>query len=427
MNKLTIKPTQLSGEIHVPPSKSISHRAIIAAALSHGTSEITNLMTSDDIEATLEGMKALGVKAIREKSSLIIHGININIGEPTTINCRESGSTLRFLIPIAATISNASITFSGAKRLGERPLAPYFEIFDSQNLSYDTASGKLPLHINGKLTPGEFYLAGNISSQFITGLLFALPLLNGDSVIHVTSPLESKGYIDLTLDVLKNFGIMIPNKNYSIFNIPGNQKYKSVNYRIESDYSQAAFWIIAGLIGNGLVVKGLDPHSLQGDKVILDIISEMGGSYSIEKDSVIVKPSRTRGTIIDASQCPDLVPILAVLGSVSEGTTKIVNASRLRIKESDRLSSTTTELNKLGADIVETEDGLIITGKEHLNGGITDSWNDHRIAMAIAVASIKCSKPVTITGCDSVKKSYPSFWDDFKTLGGVINELNMGK
>jgi len=423
-----IKSSKLSGIIHIPPSKSISHRAIISAALAKGISEINNLMMSQDIEATLEGMKAFGaeIKKISD-SSLRIRGMHHDPLKSSEISCRESGSTLRFLIPIAAAFSQSSMIFTGTKRLGERPLTPYYELFEKQNLSYKTNNGKLPLEIKGSLKSDEFFLPGNISSQFITGLLFALPLLNGDSSLHITSTLESKGYIDLTLDILRHFGIQITNTDDKNFYIQGNQTYVSKDYQVEGDFSQGAFWIVAGLIGNELNIKGLNTHSLQGDKVILDIVAKMGGNLLIESNRILVKPSKTKGIVIDASQCPDLVPILAVLGSVSEGTTEIVNASRLRIKESDRLASTTRELNKLGAEIIEKTDSLIITGKKHLKGGVVDSWNDHRIAMAMAIASIKCSEPVTITGSDSVKKSYPSFWKDFIKLGGELDELHVGK
>lgn len=421
MKNITITPSKLTGTVQAPSSKSIGHRAIICAALSKGHSTINNLGSSHDIEATLDAVEALGadIKKINH-STVQITGTQKEHIKSNHIHCKESGSTLRFLIPIAASLTRSPVTFLGKGRLGERPLTSYYEIFDRQNLSYTTNEGKLPLEIKGPLKPDMFLLQGDISSQFITGLLFSLPLLDGDSTLHITTNLESKGYIDLTLDTLKDFGISINHQDYKVFKIPGNQTYHSQDYTVESDYSQAAFWIVAGLIGEKISIKGLSHSSKQGDRMILDIVKKMKGQIIKESDSILIKPSKTFGTIIDASQCPDLVPILAVLGSVSNGTTQIINAARLRIKESDRLASTTSELKKLGADISETEDGLLIQGKEQLKGGEVDSWNDHRIAMAMAIASIKCTQPVKITHCDAINKSYPHFFEDFKSLGGNI-------
>lgn len=422
-----ITPSSLSGHITVPPSKSISHRAIIGAALSKGETYVNNIQLSEDIKATIEGMKALGaIIEIATDSSICVKGIHESHSQTPTINCRESGSTLRFLIPIASVITTP-ITFIGEGRLGSRPLTPYYDIFNRQNINYQTTQGQLPLKVEGSLHPGEYAIKGDISSQFITGLLYALPLLSDDSTIHVTTELESKGYIDLTLDVLEHYGIDIHNDAYNVFKIKGNQSYIYNDYTVEGDYSQAAFWIVAGLIDNGLTIEGMRLDSSQGDQMILDIVKQMGGTIIEEENAIRILPSTTHGIEIDASQCPDLVPILSVLAAVSTGTTKIYNAARLRIKESDRLASTTSELNKLGADIIENTDNLIIHGKDQLKGGIVDSWNDHRIAMALAIASIKCSSEVKITNSDTVKKSYPTFWEDFKKLGGDINEFDLGK
>lgn len=427
MKTVIIKPCVLDGQIKIPPSKSISHRAIIGAGLGKDKTIIDNIQLSDDIKATIEGMEALGASIdLVEDSCLHIQGIQKNSQQLSTINCKESGSTLRFLIPIASII-HTPITFIGEGRLGERPLTPYYDIFNHQNIDFDTNEGQLPLTVNGSLKPDDYYIKGDISSQFITGLLYTLPLLNGDSTLHITTNLESKGYIDLTLDVLKHFSIHINHDNYETFKIQGNQNYISHDYTVEGDFSQAAFWIVAGLIGNGLTIEGMRLDSLQGDRVILDIVKKMGGKIIEDENSIQVLPSVTHGIEIDASQCPDLVPILAVLGAVSKGTTKIVNAARLRIKESDRLASTSSELDKLGADITETSDSLVIHGIDQLDGGIVDSWNDHRIAMALAIASIRCTNEVKITNSNSINKSYPTFWKDFKKLGGDIHEFDLGK
>ena len=425
MKNIKIEPSNLRGDISAPPSKSVSHRALICAGLADGESVINNIIFSEDMKATINGLSSLGSKFNMHKNSVSVVGNNKFLDQTATIDCNESGSTIRFLIPLASLLSSKSIIV-GSERLGERPLTTFYEIFESQGLKYTTTDNKLPLTIFDKLKPGTFKVKGNISSQFISGLMFALPLLEEDSKIIITTDLESKGYIDLTIDMLKSFNIEIINNDYKEFFVKKNQEYIPKNITIESDFSQAAFWIVAGLIGESMHLKNINTDSLQGDRAIMNIVRNMGGKIQYDMDSIEVLKSKTFGTIIDVSQIPDLVPILAVLASVSKGTTKLINGARLRIKESDRLLSTATELKKLGADITEENDGLVINGKESLIGGTVDSWNDHRIAMAMAIASIRCTEPVVITNCDAVNKSYPHFWDDFKKLGGDFNEFHLG-
>lgn len=419
MNQVIINPGKLNGEVTIPSSKSTCHRALICAGLSNGISKIGNVFFSEDIDATSKAMESLGADIIKDTNSLIVKGVEQLKVKNSVINCSESGSTLRFLIPIAA-VTGEQVTFEGKGKLVERPLDPYYEIFDVLKIDYWNIEGKLPLTINGKLKPGEYRIKGDISSQFISGLLFALPLLNGDSKIVITTEFESKPYVDLTMDMLKRFSIHVDNKDYKEFIIKGNQKYIAADYKAEGDFSQAAFWLVAGTLGANIECDGLNMNSLQGDKAVLDIIKSMGGEVVIEEGKVKALPRKTRGAIIDASQCPDIIPVLTVLAALSEGTTEIVNAARLRIKESDRLSAITSELNKVGADIEEREDGLIIRGKKALKGGSVSSWNDHRIAMSMAIASMKCEEPITINDADCVKKSYPEFWNHFKKLGGNI-------
>lgn len=426
MKSIEIIPKKLKGEISIPPSKSVSHRAIIAAGLSQGTSIIDNILFSQDILATCKAMEALGANIEYGPQSIKITGspsLDVTTGE---IDCFESGSTLRFLIPLVA-LTGKEMTLKGRGKLVSRPIDTYYTIFENQNLEYAPTDGGLPLKIQGRLKAGEYSLRGDISSQFITGLLFALPLLKEDSKIILTNHLESKGYVDLTLDILDDFGIKIENKNYKEFIIKGNQRYQSRDFSIEGDFSQAAFWIVGGLLGEEIESKSIRMDSLQGDKAILSIVEKMGGELVYDSKSIKALASKTKGITIDASQCPDLVPILAVLGALSEGTTKIINAKRLRIKESDRLKAISTELNKIGAQIEELEDGLIIKGQKSLIGGEVESWNDHRIAMALAIASIKCKEKVKIKGYESVTKSYPHFFKDFKYLGGDIHGDNMGE
>lgn len=426
MDVIKITPSPLSGEINIPPSKSLAHRGVICAGLSEGISNIDNIIFSEDIKATTRGMESLGIEATKKDESMIIKGKDELKLIKNTIDCNESGSTLRFLIPIAM-INGEEVTFQGRGKLVSRPLDVYYEIFQNQGIEYKNNKGELPLKVNGSLKPGTFNVKGNISSQFITGLMFALPLLKEDSNITITTELESKGYVDLTIDCMSKFGVEVENKDYKEFYIKGNQKYKPRDYRVEGDFSQAAFWIVAGILGSNIKCRDLNIDSLQGDKVILDLVKKMGANIEIKEDFIEVKETRTKGIVIDASECPDLVPILSVLGALSKGTTRIVNAQRVRIKECDRLKAMASELSKIGADIKETEDGLIIKGKKSLKGGTVNSWNDHRIAMAMAVASIKCEEPLIITDSRAVNKSYPHFWEDLKKLGGVIDERSLGE
>lgn len=428
--KVKIKPSILSGEIVIPPSKSYSHRAIISAALANGEkkSKINNLKFSVDIETTVKIMGNLGAKITKKESSLEVIGNDGKIvPKKNYIQCNESGSTIRFLIPVGLTSENELI-FDGKGKLIDRPLDSYYKIFDDQGIKYEMIEGKLPLKVNGKLKAGNYEIDGNVSSQFITGLLYALPLLDGDSTIVINKNLESKGYVDLTLEILKLSGIKIKNNDYKSFEIKGNQEYKYFDYTVEGDYSQVAFWIVAGIISankdNEIKCLHLNKYSLQGDKAIIEIVQKMGAKLEIFDDYVIVKPSKTKGTIIDVSQYPDIAPILTVLGALSEGETKIINAERLRIKESDRIISIKTELNKLGAEVEEVGDSLVIQGVDTFEGGVeVSAWNDHRIVMSLAIASIRCKNEIVIDEAESVKKSYPHFWDDFEKMGGQIEKF----
>ena len=428
--KIKIKPGNLKGTIEIPPSKSYSHRAVIAAALaeSEKKSKIDNLKFSVDITTTTDIMENWGAEIERFESALDIVG---NSGKVVPrdkyVQCNESGSTIRFLIPIGITRENELI-FDGKGKLVDRPLDSYYRIFKEQGLKYETTGGKLPLTVNGKLKPGNYEIDGNISSQFITGLLYALPLLEGDSKLTINKNLESKGYVDLTLEILKLAGIEIVNNDYKSFDIRGNQTYKPFDYTVEGDYSQVAFWIVAGIISanrdNEVKCLHVNKNSLQGDREIIEIVTRMGANLEIFGDYVIVKPSKTKGTVIDISQCPDIGPVLTVLAALSEGETRIINGERLRIKESDRITSIKTELNKLGGNVDEEGDSLIIQGVDGFTGGVTVSaWNDHRIAMSLAVASTRCEKEIILEEAESVRKSYPHFWDDFVKMGGEIEVI----
>ncbi|CCV64793.1 DAHP synthase/ 3-phosphoshikimate 1-carboxyvinyltransferase [Alteracholeplasma palmae J233] len=412
---MIIKPSPLSGTIKIVSSKSLSHRYIIAAGLSEGMSKIENVLDSDDLTATKKALEALGVTF----SNDLVRGTFPKLMN-STIDAYESGSTIRFMIPIAM-LQEKEVTFIGRAKLPERPLDVFEKMFIPKNYTFKKLETKnLPLLVKGPLNPGAYRMPGNVSSQFLTGLLYVLPLLHGESVIELTTDLESRGYVDLTLKVLKEFGIKIEEvKNKYI--IPGNQKYQAHDAYVEGDFSQAAFFLVAGTIENEIRLQGLNKDSLQGDKEIISIIQKMGGKITFEKNDIIVQKAQTHGMTIDLSQIPDLGPILFVLAALSEGTTHFINCQRLKIKESDRLTAMYNELKKLGADLTLEENGLIVNGVKEFKGNVTlETYGDHRIAMALAIASIRANAPITLLNPEVVNKSYPTFFEEFEKLGGDI-------
>ncbi len=410
---ITITPAELAGTIVPPPSKSQAHRALIAAALAHGESVISNVALSQDIEATIRCLGELGAQFRREGGGIAVQGMGANVMSPLRrmayprLDCGESGSTLRFLIPIALAVRGGGV-FTGHGRLMERPLTPYFDLFDEKDIFYEYKDGALT--VAGMLMPGTYQLPGNVSSQFFTGLLFALPLVDGPSAVIPTTPLESEGYIQMTLQVMAHFGVEFP-VSMSLppqYYPQGNQTYRAADFAVEADWSQAAFWYAAQALGNPVTVEGMAPDSVQGDRVITDLALQLSGPGAVE---------------LDISGCPDLAPPLAAMAALRAGkTTRLTNAARLRMKESDRLASVTAALSALGADVKEGPDFLEIQGKEQLAGGVkVDSFNDHRIAMMAAIAAARCINPVTINGAECVAKSYPNFWEEYKRLGGSFS------
>ena len=402
---VTVMPGRLSGSVTPPTSKSQGHRLLLAAALAGGESVISNLSMSRDIEATISCIRVLGARVEQKADGLHVTGCGgtFERGKPLYFDCGESGSTLRFLIPIALAVAGGG-SFTGHGRLMERPLKPYFDIFQEKDIYYARFEDKAGLE--GELTPGEYKLPGDVSSQFVTGLLYALPLLDGDSTIAITTPLESRAYVEMTLDALARFGVVARWEGEQTLLVPGNQQYRPANVRVEGDWSQAAFWFAARTLGSGVDVLGMDSGSRQGDKCIAAWCEQLAQGGDVE---------------LDVSQCPDLVPALGAVAAVRRGTTRIVNAARLRIKESDRLAAVAAVLNAMGAQAEERPDGLVITGRDGLAGGVSvDSYNDYRIAMMAAVAATRCEGPVTVLGAECVNKSYPAFWDDYENLGGTI-------
>ena len=402
-----ITPARLSGAITPPPSKSQAHRLIIAAALAEGESHLSNVALSQDIIATLNCMRALGARSVKDGGLIRgLGGRKQRFDHLPQLDCGESGSTLRFLIPVALAVAGGGV-FSGHGRLMERPQGPYEKLFAEKNISFRRENGIL--RVEGRLTSGTYELPGDVSSQFITGLMYALPMLDGDSEIRLTTPLESSGYVDMTIDALNLFGVQIERVEGG-WHIPGGQCGRARDAAVESDYSQAGFFFAARLLGSNVKILGLNPNSAQGDAVIVPYAERLARSGEVT---------------LDVSQCPDLVPPLAAMAALRTGeTTHIIGAARLRIKESDRLATVTAQLNALGADIEELPDALTIYGVDSLRGGTVSGCNDHRIAMMLAIAATRASGDVTITGAECVAKSYPNFWEDYAALGGRVERLD---
>ena len=408
----------LGGMVRAIPSKSWAHRLLICSALAEGESEIYCPAVNEDIEATASCLNALGAKAERTGDGYTVRAVG-GKGE-NVLDCGESGSTLRFLLPVACALGR-EVRFIGRGRLPERPMAELNEALRKGGA--EISADKLPIKVSGRLRAGTYKLPANVSSQYISGLMFALPLLVGESVIELDTRPESEPYINMTIAALKLFGVEVIKEGNS-YRIPAGQKYRSRGkVEVEGDWSNAAFWLCAGAIGKKPVsVAGMNTGSAQGDREVADILRRMGARAE-ESDGVItVHPSRLSGIEIDSKNIPDLVPVLAVTAAAAEGETRIYNAGRLRIKESDRIKSTAALLRSLGAEVRETDDGLIVQGGR-LKGGEADSFGDHRIAMAAAAAACAAEGEVLIRNSEAVAKSYPAFFEDYAALGGIAKEI----
>ena len=418
MAAIALHPGRLSGTLTVPPSKSIAHRAIICAALAKGESVLSPVDVSDDMRATLQCMTPLGARWQRDGVSLCVMGQAVPPIQHPTMDCLESGSTLRFVMPLSLVLAEGG-TFQVKGRLKERPLGPYEAIFAQCGIAFEKTSEGFA--VKGKLTPGQYALPGDVSSQFVTGLLLSLPLLDGDSKIHLTTPMESEGYVQLTLDVMADFGVSVHRLDRSTFLIPGGQEYTSRPYQVEGDYSQAAVMLCAGALGSDVLIQGLNPHSHQGDRAVIGILEQIGASVSSTGNTFSMKPGSLQSLVIDGSQIPDVLPMLALTMCLCKGESRIENAGRLRLKECDRLEATIMELTKLGADICAEGDTLLIRGRESLAGGVlVSSHDDHRMAMMLSIAALHCKESITLDNPACVKKSWPSYWEDYLALGGSI-------
>jgi len=417
MKLLEISPKKLQGDIWIQPSKSLSHRGLICAALAEGTSVLKNVGHSLDLQATRQGLEALGVACILGEAPVLVVSGGLREKEKAVVDCKESGSTLRFLLPVALACGIETF-FTGGGRLFQRPMAPYLAALRQGGAMIEEKPDGILA--KGQLKGGKYVLPGDVSSQYFSGLLLALPLLKEESLIEIAGELQSADYVALTQDVQKLFGVVIPREDNCFPVCPG--QYTPCAYHVEADWSHAAFYMVAGFLGNPVSCRGLYGNSLQGDRAISSILAQMGARIWDTPIEVKAQTGTPRSSVIDAAQVPDLVPALAVAACGVLGETRIINAQRLRLKESDRLAAIKEGITGLGGQIEETADGLLISGSGSLVGGKVSAWGDHRIAMALAIAATICREPVLLEGYETVEKSAPDFWQEYTSLGGVVNE-----
>ena len=417
--QVRIEPTAPGGEVFAVASKSDAHRAIICSALADSKTTVHISHISKDIEATLNCIKEMGADFIRRDNLYEILPIKESPENPM-LDCGESGSTLRFLLPVLSVLGRGA-TFTGYGRLPERPMGLIVDLLKTHGNEF--SSDKLPITVSGKTKAGTFDIEGDVSSQFISGLLFALPLLAQKSKIKLTSMLQSSAYVDMTINVLKKFGADIERSDDE-FLINPIRTYKSPKeYIVEGDWSNAAFFMVMGALGGEITIKNLDLGSHQSDTRILDILKLSGAEFDATTDGIKVYKSRIKPFDYDVSQCPDLFPIMSILSCGAEGKSTLYNAKRLRIKESDRITTTKELILNLGGRAEETEDSLTIYGNGRLSGGRVNSANDHRIAMSAFAASAISDGDIELENAEAINKSYPSFIDDFRSLGGMANVI----
>jgi 3-phosphoshikimate 1-carboxyvinyltransferase len=426
MEVIVEKTARLEGMVSAPPSKAYTHRILIAASLSKGTSKISGPLDSDDTRATLRGIEAFGAKIELQKDRWTIQGQEDLKTPNSPVDCGESGSTLRFMIPIAALAQGPSTLLFGAS-FQRRPVAPLLESLkqlgaESTFLQQKKDNSSVNVH-GGGIQGGKTSIRGDVSSQFISGLLFACPKAKEDTEIAVTKTLESKGYVKMTMEIIAKHGIKVTaTPDFTRFWIPSNQSYSPRNHIVPGDFSSAAFLLAAAAITSSkITVKDLDYQTIQGDKAILDIMQRMGSTIKTEDTSVEVYGGRLAAVSIDAKDIPDLVPVCTALACYAKGTSKIYNAKRLRYKESDRLDALHAELKKMGADIIMEEDSLTINGPYSMHGATVDPHNDHRIAMACTVAALGARGRTKIQNSECINKSYPQFFNDLRSLGANVH------
>ncbi len=432
MSTAIITKSFLNGTVQAPSSKSVAHRIMICAALSRGKCYIKNVSESNDMDATIGCLETLGAKFTRDGKNLYLDATDfVKENDPThyTLNCKESGTTLRVIIPICAALG-LNVTFIGEGRLPHRPLTEYLNLFSKHGVKCTMGNSFLPLTISGKLVGEVFEISPKVSSQYVTGLLLAMSLLDNDATLILSSPLVGGQYVDLTTDVMQKFCVDVI-KGENSYSTKAESKFsclpqygdENVGITVEGDWSQAAFFLCAGAVNGDVTVAGLDLDSAQGDKAIIDILKNFGADISQCKDGVRVKKSKLKACTINATDTPDLVPVVALTAVFCDGDTEIYGVERLRFKESDRLLSTCDMIKSLGGEASFTDSDIRIKGQGYLTGGTVKAYNDHRIVMATAACATVCEDKTVIEDAHAVNKSYSDFFDDYLSLGGKADVI----
>ncbi len=418
----TFEKAPTGGAVHAIPSKSAAHRLLICAAFADAPCEIVCPASSEDIDATTRVLTALGADIKRTEHGFAVTPVK-EVRRGAVLDCGESGSTLRFMLPVTAALG-ANAQFVRRGRLAQRPLSPLYEEIMRHGVSLPANAQTEPLPVFGKMRPGGYTLAANVSSQFVSGILLAMPLMGERCTLSLTDTVESAHYIRITLDAMAKFGaapLVSPDgRLYEGTATPYRSPEKCV---VEGDWSNAALWLAAGAIGQApITVRGLMPDSPQGDRKILDILHAFGAKITADGNSITVSPALLRGITADVSQIPDLTPVLAALAAAAEGETVFTGTARLKIKESDRAAAIVQAIRTLGGEATAEENRLVIRGGKPLHGGTLPSFADHRMIMCAALLSMIASSTITVTGAEAIRKSYPGFAEDYRSLGGILTQ-----
>ena len=416
-------PAKLSGVMAAPASKSEAHRRMICAGLTMAETRLEGFMASADMAATIRCLKGLGAQVKQEGDVLTITGGKPKAGKLPVLDCGESGSTLRFFVPIALSVAGGA-TFRMHGLLGQRPMEVYRDLFVPRGVTWRMGVGAdcaAELTVTGQMEAGNYVLPGNVSSQFVSGLLFALPLLDGESTLTVLPPVESVGYINMTIEALVQSGIKVKENAPFSWTIPGGQRYKAAAGRLSGDYSQAAVMLCAGAMGHDVAVSGLAEKTTQGDRAVLEHLARLGAKAEKQGDAIAVKARELHGAVLDMHDCPDIAPVMALTCQLAKGESRLAGCGRLRLKECDRLKATVEILNQLGGNAKAQGDDIIIRGVEKLRGGVeVDGCNDHRMVMLAALAATVCQENVTVKGVEALNKSWPEFLNVYESLGGIV-------
>lgn len=419
--EMTFSPAHLTGTAAAPASKSEAHRLMICAGLTEGETTLTGYMDSEDMAATRRCLRALGAATERGEDWLTLTGHARKIARLPVLDCGESGSTLRFFVPIALAMAGGGV-FRMHGRLGQRPMDVYRDLFVPRGVRWRMGvgcDGAAELTVQGKLEAGSYVLPGNVSSQFVSGLLFALPLLEEDSTLTVQPPVESAGYIRMTVEAITRSGVVMEEIAPFRWRIPGRQRYHAEGGRLSGDYSQAAVLLCASALGEDVMVTGLAAKTTQGDRAVLKHLQALGAKVEETEDGVKVTADALQGAELDMSDCPDIAPILALVCQLAEGESRLTGCGRLRIKECDRLAATVESLNLLGGDAKAEGNDIVIRGVKQLRGGVAlPDYNDHRMVMLAAIAALKAQEPVRVAGTSALNKSWPEFLNVYRQLGG---------